>query len=120
MKHQANETAHQASDVDGSLEEARDNRWRLRFTRHLNHAPEKVWRALTEPAHLETWFPQKIVGQWAVDAPLRFVSEHGDFDGRVLACEPWQEVHGPYVHKFGPTAATIGPPEGVEDNAPAR
>jgi hypothetical protein len=37
---------------DGQLEEL-NGRWRLRFTRVLPHAPEKVWRALTDPQHLE-------------------------------------------------------------------
>src|SRR2546422_985327 len=32
--------------------------------------------------------PQKIVGEWAVGAPLKFVSEFGDFEGQVLAYEP--------------------------------
>jgi uncharacterized protein YndB with AHSA1/START domain len=65
---------------------------RLRFTRHLAHPPEKVWRALTEPEHLAAWFPDTIVvSRWEAGAPLRF--EHpgmpeGGFDGEVLAYEP--------------------------------
>jgi uncharacterized protein YndB with AHSA1/START domain len=54
----------------------------------LAHAPEKVWRAMTEPEQLEAWFPQRIVGDWRVGAPLRFESDFGDFDGEVLAFEP--------------------------------
>ncbi len=76
--------------LNGDLEPAGDL-WRLRFTRDLAHPPEKVWRAVTEPAHLAAWFPQRIVGEWAVGAPLRFESPGGDFpafDGEVLACEP--------------------------------
>ena len=75
------------NDQYGVLEQA-DTRWRLRFTRHLKHQPDNVWRALTEPEHLQAWFPQKIVGNWAVGAPLKFVSEFGDFEGQVLAYEP--------------------------------
>jgi uncharacterized protein YndB with AHSA1/START domain len=171
-------------DAYGELE-AKDNRWRLRFTRPLPHAPETVWRAITEAEHLEAWFPQRIVGDWAPGAPLRFESRHGEFapfDGEVIAYEPesliefrwgtdiirleivpseagctltlfdtiddlgkgardgagwhvclealehalagndppqtvgerWQEVHAGYVEKFGPEAATLGPPEGME------
>jgi len=44
----------------GTLEEAGGGRWRLRFTRTLDHPPEKVWRAITEPEHLRAWFPQRI------------------------------------------------------------
>jgi uncharacterized protein YndB with AHSA1/START domain len=74
-------------EKNGVLEPAGD-RWRLRFTRRLTHAPDKVWCAITEAEHLQAWFPQRIVGQWAVGAPLRFVSEFGDFEGDVRAFEP--------------------------------
>jgi uncharacterized protein YndB with AHSA1/START domain len=77
----------QVDDKYGVLEPA-GTRWRLRFTRHLKHPPDKVWRALTEPEHLQAWFPQKIVGQWAVGATLKFVSDNGDFEGQLLAYEP--------------------------------
>lgn len=35
----------------------------VEFVRHLRHSPEKVWRALTESAHLADWFPADIVGE---------------------------------------------------------
>ncbi|HKC74762.1 MAG TPA: SRPBCC domain-containing protein [Chloroflexota bacterium] len=47
--------------MQGQLEHI-DGRWQLRFTRKLAHPPEKVWRALTEPAHLAAWFPTDIEG----------------------------------------------------------
>jgi uncharacterized protein YndB with AHSA1/START domain len=31
--------------------------WTLVLVRELNHPPDKVWRALTEPAHLREWAP---------------------------------------------------------------
>jgi len=75
---------------DGQLTET-DGTWRLRFTRALPHAPEKVWRALTEDEHLEAWFPTTIEGDRASGAALRF--EHRDADlpameGEMIACEP--------------------------------
>ena len=171
--------------MNGELEPCGD-RWKLRFTRELAHPAEKVWRAVTEPAHLDAWFPQRIVGEWQVGAPLKFESRGGEFppfDGEVLACEPpsllefrwgtdvirfeivpnaepatgctfrlsdvfselgkaardaagwhtcldflvhhltgtappwttggrWSEVHPGYVERFGPAAATLGPPPG--------
>jgi len=39
---------------DGSLER-RGDRQLLRFERQLAHAPEKVWRALTEPDEIAAW-----------------------------------------------------------------
>jgi uncharacterized protein YndB with AHSA1/START domain len=73
--------------VDGILESAAE-RWRLRFTRRLSHSPDLVWRAVVEPEQRDTWFPQRIQGDFRVGAPLHFVSEYGDFDGEVLAFEP--------------------------------
>ena len=32
-------------------------RWTLIITRELRHPPEKVWQALTDPAHLREWAP---------------------------------------------------------------
>jgi uncharacterized protein YndB with AHSA1/START domain len=76
--------------VNGELEQ-KENRWRLRFDVQLAHPPEKVWRAITEADHLAAWFPQRIVGEWVVGAPLRFESRGGEFppfDGEVLAFHP--------------------------------
>jgi uncharacterized protein YndB with AHSA1/START domain len=170
-------------EVDGELEQ-HDNHWRLRFTRPLPQSAETVWQAITRAEHLEAWFPQRIVGEWAVGAPLRFESRNGEFppfDGEVLAYEPeslvefrwgtdiirlelvptdagsvltlldtiddlgkaardgagwhvclealgrhlggqdssdtvgerWREVRAGYVDRFGPEAATMGPPAGM-------
>jgi uncharacterized protein YndB with AHSA1/START domain len=77
--------------MNGTLEQTTAGP-RLRFTRHLAHPPEKVWRAITEPEHLQAWFPQRIVVErWARGAPLRF--EHAtvaeaSFDGEVLVFDP--------------------------------
>src|ERR1700748_3716357 len=49
------------------------DRWMLTFTRRLAHPREKVWRAVTESAHLAAWYPQEIVGERRAGAPLRFV-----------------------------------------------
>ena len=32
-------------------------KWTLILIRELHHAPEKVWQALTDPAHLREWAP---------------------------------------------------------------
>jgi uncharacterized protein YndB with AHSA1/START domain len=34
--------------------------WTLILVRELRHKPEKVWRALTEPAHLREWAPFEV------------------------------------------------------------
>jgi len=37
-------------------------KWTLILVRELRHSPEKVWQALTEPAHLREWAPFEIAG----------------------------------------------------------
>jgi uncharacterized protein YndB with AHSA1/START domain len=37
-----------------------DGRAALRMERRLAHPPEKVWRALTEPDHLNQWYPFRV------------------------------------------------------------
>lgn len=67
------------------------DRWQLRFTRTLRHPPEKVWRALTEPEHLQAWFPARIDGERAAGAPLRFVFEEDEgpaLEGEMLVYDP--------------------------------
>src|SRR5579863_202780 len=34
-----------------------EEKWTLVLTRELRHPPEKVWEALTDPAHLREWAP---------------------------------------------------------------
>ncbi len=36
--------------------------WTLVLVRELHHSPEKVWQALTEPAHLREWAPFEADG----------------------------------------------------------
>lgn len=165
----------------GQLERDGD-RCELRFVRRLPHAPEKVWRALTEAEHISAWFPTSIEGELVAGTTLRFNFAGGEadgFEGRLVACDPkvllefewgpddhlrfelrpdgdgtvltftdtftplgkaardaagwhscfdsleahlsglpapaarWAEVHPAYVERFGPAAATIGPPAGA-------
>ena len=44
----------------------------VRYTRHLGHPREAVWRALTEDEHLAAWFPSTIDGDRAPGAALTF------------------------------------------------
>jgi uncharacterized protein YndB with AHSA1/START domain len=40
-------------------------KWTLVLVRQLRHSPEKVWQALTEPAHLREWAPFEADGSLA-------------------------------------------------------
>jgi uncharacterized protein YndB with AHSA1/START domain len=86
-----------------SLTAAADGRAALRMERRLAHPPEKVWRALTDPAHLSRWFPAEPRMDLRPGGKIRFVFRHGegeDLDGeitefdepRVLAFT-WGEDH---------------------------
>ena len=47
----------------------------VRLERHLPDPPEVVWRALTEPSQLRSWFPCDVVlagGKWEVGARISF------------------------------------------------
>lgn len=41
----------------GARVEKDGDKWTLVLVRELHHAPEKVWRALTDPAELRDWAP---------------------------------------------------------------
>ena len=76
--------------MHGQLERVGDH-WQLRFSRTLRHAPDKVWRALTEPEHLAAWFPAQMHGERATGARLTFVFENGegpDTEGEILVYDP--------------------------------
>jgi len=74
----------------GQLRQEGD-RWELRFTRHLPHPPEKVWRAVTEPEHLAAWFPTSIDGERAAGAKLTFAfpfDEAPGMEGEMVVYDP--------------------------------
>ncbi|MCU1299494.1 MAG: hypothetical protein JWO91_3772 [Acidobacteriaceae bacterium] len=39
-----------------------EDKWTLILVRDLRHSPEKVWQALTDPAHLREWAPFEADG----------------------------------------------------------
>src|SRR5881398_885291 len=51
-------------------------KWTLILVRELRHSPEKVWQALTDPAHLREWAPFDADGPLGtVGAPTPHVTE---------------------------------------------
>lgn len=71
--------------------EAAGEQWLLIFERRLAHPASTVWRALTEPDRLATWFPTLIEGAWTPGSPLtfRFAAGQGpDFTGEVIEVDP--------------------------------
>lgn len=45
--------------------------WTLILSRDLRHAPEKVWQALTDPAHLREWAPFDSESSLATLGPVK-------------------------------------------------
>lgn len=88
----------------------------LVFERLLDHPPERVWKAVTDPAEMAHWFPATIQTEPAVGAPMRFSFE-GQLDlgdryaeGEVLRFDPprlyaFRWVDSEYVFELTPTDA---------------
>jgi len=75
------------TDEYGTLERLPDGMSVVRYRRRLAHPQQKVWRALTEDAHLAEWFPTTIEGERTAGASLRFSfreNEAEPFDGEML------------------------------------
>ena len=75
----------------GDLDRGDPDALRLRFVRRLAHAPEKVFRALTEAEHLRAWFPTDIIGERKAGAPLKFEFREGEgppIEGAMVAYDP--------------------------------
>lgn len=69
--------------MDGTLETI-DGRPALRFERPLAHSVERVWRAVSEPAELERWFP--ATADWSPAVGETF--EAGGATGEVTEVHP--------------------------------
>jgi|SRR5579863_1092422 len=54
MRHREQYTPGPANEAQVRKE---GEKWTLILVRDLRHAPEKVWQALTDPAHLREWAP---------------------------------------------------------------
>ncbi len=68
----------------------------LRFERHLPKPVEAVWRAVTDPIEMRSWFPTRIeIGEWKVGASLTHYFDQPAFDprpGTVLEWDPPRRV----------------------------
>jgi uncharacterized protein YndB with AHSA1/START domain len=76
-------------DPAGSYAPLDDGRPAVRFTRTYDHAIERVWRYVTDPAELAHWFPSQVEIELRAGGVIRF---HGDPNmpestGRVLAVD---------------------------------
>jgi uncharacterized protein YndB with AHSA1/START domain len=83
----------------------------LRMERRLAHPPQKVWRALTETAHLSQWFPFPVAElDPRVGGKLSFISS---VTGQEITVEgPITEFDPPRVFAFRQDAGAVLDREG--------
>ena len=71
----------------------------LRFERHLPGSVETVWRAVTDPDEMRSWFPTRIeIDEWKVGATLTHHFDEHDIDplpghGLGMGPSPQGELH---------------------------
>jgi hypothetical protein len=65
-------------------------KWTLILVRELRHAPEKVWQALTDPAHLREWAPFVTDGSLGAvgTVNLTWVGRPTPIETKVTRAEP--------------------------------
>jgi len=68
-------------------------KWTLILVRELRHSPEKVWQALTDPAHLREWAPfvaDGNLGTAGATVKLTWVGAPKPMETRVTRADaPW-------------------------------
>jgi uncharacterized protein YndB with AHSA1/START domain len=65
-------------------------KWALILVRELRHSPEKVWQALTDPAHLREWAPFDADGSLATagaTVKLTWVGTPTAFEAKVTQAD---------------------------------
>jgi uncharacterized protein YndB with AHSA1/START domain len=64
-------------------------KWALILVRELRHSPEKVWQALTDPAHLREWAPFDADGNLAMvgTVKLTWVGTHASLETKVTRAD---------------------------------
>ena len=68
----------------------------LRFERHLSKPVDAVWRAVTDPTEMRSWFPTRIeIDEWRAGASLIHYFDGHDIEplpGTVLEWDPPRRV----------------------------
>ena len=65
-------------------------KWTLILVRELRHSPEKVWQALTDPAHLGEWAPFEVdggLGKAGTTVKLTWVGTSTPIETRVTRAD---------------------------------
>jgi uncharacterized protein YndB with AHSA1/START domain len=76
--------------ASGARVEKNGEKWTLVLVRELRHSPEKVWQALTDPAHLREWAPFEVdgsLGTAGATVKLAWVGTPTQFETRVTRAD---------------------------------
>jgi uncharacterized protein YndB with AHSA1/START domain len=71
--------------------------------------PERAWRLVTDPEHLERWFAERVELEPTPGAPVRVVGDDGSERHGIV-----EEVDAPRRLRFTWYAPPDGPPSTVE------
>ena len=88
-----------AGPASGAQVRKGGDKWTLILVRELRHSPEKVWQALTDPAHLREWAPFEVDGNLGTvgTVKLTWVGTLTALETRVTQAE------APKVLEYGDT-----------------
>lgn len=70
----------------------------LRFVRHLQHTPEKVWQALTDGSKFGEWYNAEAEIDPKVGGMVSVSSGPFHWTGSVLTCQPYSIFEYEYNH----------------------
>ena len=76
--------------ASGAQVQKAGEKWTLILVRELRHSPEKVWQALTDPAHLREWAPFEVDGSLATvgsSVKLTWVGTPTSFETKVTRAD---------------------------------
>jgi uncharacterized protein YndB with AHSA1/START domain len=79
-----------AGPASGAQVRKDGEKWTLILVRELRHSPEKVWRALTEPAHLREWAPfdtDESLGTTGKTVKLTWVGTRAPLETKVTRAD---------------------------------
>ena len=90
------------------VEKKEGEKWTLILVRELRHSPEKVWQALTDPAHLREWAPFDVDASLGTvgNVKLTWVGAPTPIETRVTRAE------APKVLEYDDTRWELEPSEG--------
>src|SRR5262252_5754870 len=75
--------------ANGAQVRKEGDKWTLILVRELRHSPDKVWQALTDPAHLREWAPFVVDGSLGSvgTVKLTWVGAPQAFDAKVTRAD---------------------------------